>query len=108
MDIRTPFINEYGRLRSGWRLVVFLAAVIACYFLLSTLVWAGWSIVHATGVRIPFERSISELVYRFLLLAGALIAGYVCCWALERLPWRSLGLTLHQRWFRDFLVGSLI
>ena len=108
MDLRTPFINEYGRLRSGWRLVLFVAAATACYFLLGVVLWSGWYVVHATGVRLPYESLIFDLLYRWLILAVALIAGYGCARFLEDMPWRSLGLTLHQHWFRDFLIGSLI
>jgi membrane protease YdiL (CAAX protease family) len=108
MDLRSIFINEYGRLRSGWRLFTFSAAAFACYVFLGVAVWIAWAIVHATGVRIPFENQIAELVLRLLILAMALIAGYGCARLLEGLPWRSLGLTLHRHWFKDLLVGSLI
>jgi len=108
MNIRTPFINEYGRPRSGWRLLLFIAVSIALYFLLGTVVRIGWAIFHATGLRVPHEGAIADLISRILLLVIALTAGYICARFLEGLPWRSLGLTFHHRWLRDFLVGSLI
>jgi membrane protease YdiL (CAAX protease family) len=108
MDLRSVFINQHGRLRSGWRLLTFVAAAFACYVLFGVGVWIVWAIIHATGLRIPFENQIAELVLRFLILATALIAGYGCARFLEDLPWRSLGLTLHRHWFKDLLVGSVI
>jgi len=67
-----------------------------------------WSIVHATSLRIPYERVIAELLYRVMILGIALIAGYVCARTIEGLPWRSLGLTLHKKWFMDLLIGSIV
>src|SRR5687768_1222552 len=46
--------------------------------------------------------------YRFTLLGAGLGAGYFCVRLLENLPWRSLGLTMHQRWVRDLIVGTAI
>jgi len=108
MDIKTIFINEYGRPRSGWRFVTFFVGATALYFVFGVLYWALWSIVHATGLRLPYETVIAELLYRVMILSIALIAGYVCARSLEGLPWRSLGLTLHKKWFSDLLIGSVV
>jgi len=102
MNLRTPFLNQYSRLRSGWRVMVFiavfLAAIIACDLLLFRVNLSS----------IPHGDFILEVVRRALLLTSALAAGYVCCRFLESLPWRSLGLTLHQGWFRDFAIGTVV
>jgi membrane protease YdiL (CAAX protease family) len=108
MSIKTVFINEYGRLRSGWRLATFFAAAVALYILVGVLLWVGIAIVHATGLNIPYERQVQDLIFRFLFLATGLIAGYVCARFLEGLPWRSLGLTLHKNWLKDLVVGSVV
>ena len=108
MDLRTPFINEHGRPRSGWRLILFTASFVALILLLSTGLRIVYVIVDATGLHIPYANFVADLIYRVLLLAAALAAGYLCIRFLEGLPWRSLGLTFHSRWFRDFFVGSVI
>jgi uncharacterized protein len=101
------FINEFGRLRSGWRLVIFAAAFIALTFLIATVLRG---ILFFTGPRDPSGTTdfIAELVFRFGLLAAALGAGYLCARFLEGLPWRSLGLTFHPGWLRDLLFGIAI
>jgi membrane protease YdiL (CAAX protease family) len=48
------------------------------------------------------------MLFRLSMLAAALIAGYLCARLLERLPWRSLGLTLHAGWFRDLFIGCVV
>jgi len=108
MEPRTIFINNAGRLRSGWRLVVFLMAFIAFLFLITSAVRVAYAAAtyFAPGVRLGFY--VQDIVYRLVTLTSSLAAGYVCARWLEGLPWRSLGLALHAGWFRHLLVGSAI
>jgi membrane protease YdiL (CAAX protease family) len=101
------FINEFGRLRSGWRVVLFVFALFAISFLLVTALRAVYFGLQSV-TRIPNARFTAEVVYRLGSLAAVLAAGYICARFLEDLPWRSLGLTLHDGWLRDLLVGSLV
>jgi membrane protease YdiL (CAAX protease family) len=108
MDVQQIFINDTGRLRSGWRVLIFILVCIALLFLLSTAVRVG----YAVGLQIAPGRSLGafteDFIFRLILLASALLAGYLCNRWLEGLPWRALGLTLHARWWRDLIVGSLV
>jgi membrane protease YdiL (CAAX protease family) len=108
MDLRQIFINNAGRLRSGWRVLLFILVYVCLLFLLSTLVRVG----YAVGLQIAPNRSlgafVEDFVFRLILLVSALSAGYLCNRWLEALPWRALGLTLHARWWHDFIIGSLI
>src|SRR6185503_7955953 len=105
--MRKVFINEFGRLRSGWRLLIFIGAFIALSLLLATV---GRVVVVVIGLGGPSRAAqfIAELVFRFGLLAAALGAGYFCVRLLEGLPWRSLGLTFHAGWLRDLVFGVVI
>ena len=108
MDLRKIFINQFGRLRSGWRLLTFVVLYLIVLFVLST----GARVFYAIAVRVAPSRSINEflqnLIYRCVMLAAALIAGYACARWLEGLPWRSLGVGLHAHWWKHFLVGSAV
>jgi membrane protease YdiL (CAAX protease family) len=101
MDLQQVFTNQAGRLRSGWRLVVFALIYIALlriFYVIASLI--------APGLRPgPYFENI---VFRLILLAAALVVGYLCTRWLEDLPWRAMGLSLHARWLRDFFVGSII
>jgi membrane protease YdiL (CAAX protease family) len=101
------FINEFGRLRSGWRLLIFAAAFLALALLLATVLRV---VVIIIGPRGPSGTTqfIAELVFRTGLLAAALGAGYFCARFLEGLPFRSLGLTFHAGWLRDLVFGFMI
>jgi uncharacterized protein len=108
MEIPEIFINPTGRLRSGWRLLIF---ALLYYFLLFLLA-VGARIFYAIVLQVvPSPRLGSYLesaLFRLVLLAAALIAGFVCTRWLEGLPLRALGLWLHEGWLRDLLIGSLI
>lgn len=108
MDAQQIFINSVGRLRSGWRVLIFIVVYVALLFLLSTLVRVG----YAVGLQLAPGRNLGgfteDFIFRLILFASALLAGYVCNRWLEGLPWRAFGLTRHAGWWRDFVVGSLI
>ena len=102
------FINEYGRLRSGWRVVIFVSAFIAALLLLVTILRAFYGVFLAFAPQPPRSRLIPEVIYRVSLLGAALGAGYLCARFLEGIPWRSLGMTLHSGWFRDLVIGCIV
>ena len=102
------FLNEHGRLRTGLRIVIFVFVYIATLIMLG-IVARG---VYVVGLRISPNiapgRFASDAVFRSILLAAALIAGFTCTRLLDGLPWRALGLWFHKHWLRDFLIGSII
>jgi uncharacterized protein len=108
MELRHIFFNTAGRLRSGWRLLVFVLLLAA----LSFLITSGVRIVYALAVHlVPNLRLgayLQNIVFRTTLLITALLAGYLCTRWLEGLPWRALGLSFHAHWLRDLIIGSLI
>src|SRR5215216_5690211 len=108
MSIQTIFINDFGRLRSGWRLLFFVFAFFAATMLFTTALRVVYAAVIGVVPRIPHSDFIFEFIYRAGLLAAALAVGYFCARLFEALPWRSLGLTLHTGWLRDLIVGSAI
>ncbi len=108
MDLYSVIFNKLGRLRSGWRLAIYILAFIALWVLFETFV----RIIYLAGRTLvpsyPYASYFANIAYRVTLLAAGLGAGYFCVRFLENLPWRSLGLTLHQRWGRDLIVGTVI
>ena len=102
------FINDVGRLRSGWRASIFVLAFIAAMILITAVLRIGYMLFHTVTPALPYAKELEELVSRVALILGALVAGYLCVRFLEGLPWRSLGLTIHSGWLRDFLIGSVV
>ena len=102
------FLNDAGRLRSGWRLAIFVAIYLVLMFFATGGVRVIYALQQHVAANVPLGEHFQDLVFRFILLFSSLAAGYICVRALEGLPWRSLGLTLHSRWLRDLLVGSAL
>jgi membrane protease YdiL (CAAX protease family) len=106
MNPYAAFINDAGRLRSGWRIGIFVFVYIACWFAFGFAVRVFAFTVHS----IPFfsRPLVADLIFRLTLIASAVTAGSLCNRFLEGLPWRAFGLGFHERWWRDLLIGSLI
>ena len=108
MNLKQVFINPVGRLRSGWRVLIFAFVYVCLLFLLSTAA----RLVYTIALHVAPGRSLGayfeNVVFRLILLLASLGAGYICTRWLEGLPWRALGLWPHEGWLRDLLVGSFI
>ncbi len=102
------FINEAGRLRSGWRLLVFVLVYIALLLIATSVVRVIYLLVSVLAPNAAIGDYVQNLVFRILLLITALVAAYVCTRWLEGLPWQAIGLGGHARWFLNLLVGSAI
>lgn len=108
MTLHSVFINDFGRLRSGWRLVLYIFAFLAASFLITTILGGAYLVARAVLPPLPHREYIADLIFRISSLCAALAAGYLCVRLFEGLPWRSLGLTLHHRWLRDLIIGSAV
>ena len=101
------FFNPYGRLRSGWRLTIFLLVLIVLDIVLEQAIRVLYGFI-STSRSIPYPEFLLGLAFRGGLLVLALGLGYLCALFLEELPWRSLGASFHKGWFRDLIIGSVI
>jgi len=108
MDLKQVFINSAGRLRSGWRLLIFILIFVILSFIFGAVtkkaIEAAVQFVPRSGV----ARYLENFIFRLIFLIVALLAGFICTRFLEGLPWRALGLWLHAKWAWDFLLGSVI
>ena len=102
MNLSAPFINDAGRLRSAWRLLIF------CIVFVGAIVTSDVLVLRIDWRSLSHGDQLLDLVRRLFFLASALLSGYLCAYILEGLPWRSLGLTFKTPWFRDLLVGSIV
>lgn len=96
------FFNEFGRIRSGWRVIIFLLAFVFV---------SGFfgAIVRAILSRLPFGFNKSGwsgfVVPNFILLVMSLFIGWLCGRLLENLPFRALGFWFTKNWLKDLLFG---
>jgi membrane protease YdiL (CAAX protease family) len=108
MDLNRVFINSSGRLRSGWRLLIFVLILVVLTLLFGAVTKAVFEVAVRSVPNSGLARYLENFIFRLIFLLVALLAGFICTRFLEGLPWRALGLWLHARWARDFLFGSVI
>ncbi|MCY7376005.1 MAG: CPBP family intramembrane metalloprotease [Pyrinomonadaceae bacterium] len=99
------FTNQFGRLRSGWRFSVFIAALILLTF---ALVGAVGAILVNLPVGVSKGGLLDILTPHFVLLTLAIFLGWLCGKFLEGLPFRALGAWFTKNWLKDFIWGLLL
>jgi membrane protease YdiL (CAAX protease family) len=104
------FYNDAGRLRSVWRLTVFV--FMACVAYAAIIIVArfvpAFFISRETYRWLLDESGWGWVIQSLVIFIPAALVGWVCAYALEDLPWRSLGWALHRGWVRDTLFGALV
>ena len=105
MRSKTAFVNEFGRIRSGWRVLIFLIPVVICTVAAS-----------ATLTGILFNLGIDTTAHKALVLSlsavgslvPAILFGWVCGKLLEGLPFRALGGWFTPGWLKHLLLGAAV
>jgi membrane protease YdiL (CAAX protease family) len=106
MEPNSAFLNQAGRLRSGWRLGIFVLLFAASMFLLGSIVRVVY--VFGEQLHVTFSEYVQNIIFRVVFLGSAVLAGWICNRWLEGLPWQALGLSFHSGWLRDLLIGSVV
>lgn len=107
MELRDIFINQAGRLRSGWRLCVYALLLYLAIQLSFALLGVVVSLLPAFAAR-SLEGRWGFVVQAFIFLVPATLVGWACGKFLEDLPPRALGWTFMRGWLKDLLYGTLI
>lgn len=104
------FYNEAGRLRSVWRLVVFLFAACVAYaaLIIAARFVPAFFVSRETYLWLLDESGWGWVIQSVVIFIPAALVGWLCAYGLEDLPWRSLGWGLHHGWARDLLFGTVL
>jgi len=105
MTLSSIFWNEHSRLRSGWRIAIFLTLFIFASVVLGGIV--QFLAFRFPGVLVP-GTARSMFVYSLISLIPAVLVGWICGRFLEGLPFRALGAAFSNRWARHLAAGLLI
>ena len=99
------FINEYGRLRSGWRATIFLISflVISAVFIFASITVLsqlefGESTTSYLPLIVPF--AISALI--------AILLGWLFGKVFEGLPFRAIGIAFTSGWLKNLAAGCAV
>ena len=104
------FYNKSQRLRSGWRLSVFIVALLVLSIALILLLQFTLASIlsKATFNWLYGESDWAFIIQSTITFSLAAFVAWGCGQILEDLPWRALGWTRHQGWMRDALMGLII
>jgi uncharacterized protein len=102
------FHNELGRIRSGWRAIIF--AVIFLFFSsMFGVALVGFVAILTQDKDVAFLNSPSGmLITSAITLIIATIAGWICGKVFEDLPLKALGWAFHKSWILQSFLGLLI
>ncbi|HEX8709070.1 MAG TPA: type II CAAX endopeptidase family protein [Pyrinomonadaceae bacterium] len=108
MDLRDLFFNQAGRLRSGWRLLIFAAALYFTIALCFAAVKFALYLMLGPSAGTVLDGNWGFLLQALALLIPAILVGWACGRLLEGLPFKALGWGRHRGWFSDWLYGSAV
>jgi uncharacterized protein len=110
MELYTIFFNQWERLRSGWRVLLFVVINYVLAAALVVLVIAGFRLFFNSlaSVQSMFEGLGGWIIQPVVILTAATLGGLLCGKLLEGLPARALGWAPHKGWLSDLLKGTLV
>src|SRR5437763_7604783 len=108
MELQDIFLNQAGRLRSGWRLGIYALLLFLSIRLSFALLGVVLAQLPESSVRIILESRWGFVTQALVFLIPATLVGWACGKFLEDLPPRALGWAFTRGWLRDLLYGSLI
>lgn len=94
MDFRSIFLNKHSELRTGWRILAFVAVLTAMTFAVLSPVYQ---------LNVP-----REYIGSALFLICILVSSYIMTRFLNRKPFAAIGLWLNRAAIRDLLMGTFL
>ena len=107
MEFSAIFFNRAGRLRSGWRVLLFALALRLSIPLLFDLAHVFLNLFGLPEDALA-ESAWGWVVQAAILLSAATLLGWACGRLFEDLPARALGWGFHSGWLGDWLKGTLV
>jgi membrane protease YdiL (CAAX protease family) len=105
MTLYTVFFNSFGRLRSGWRFLIFLLLFVFFAILFGAV---AQTLLAMLPIGFGPQGLMFLLVNWGISLLLALGIGWICGKFLEGLPFRALGAAFTKYWLRNLCVGLAI
>lgn len=103
--INQTIFNQFGRIRSGWRVLIFLLV----FVLVSTFFGALINLLFFNSAFGLNTGNLSRFVFpNVVLLIVSIFVGWLCGKILENLPFRALGCWITKNCLKDFLFGLIL
>jgi CAAX protease family protein len=106
MESSNFLFNDAGRLRSGWRVLLFTLVYLLVFTFLGLLIRVVLALLPGQAAQLFLSGMQAWIIQAALLLLSAVLVGWGCGALVEGLPFRALGWSRHSGWLRDLLAGS--
>jgi membrane protease YdiL (CAAX protease family) len=103
--MKQVFFNGFGRIRSGWRALIFLLAFVFVSSIFGVIIQA---IISRSPIGLNKSGLSGFIVPNFILLTLSIFIGWLCGKFLENLPFRALGCWFTKNWLKDLFLGLLL
>jgi uncharacterized protein len=100
--------NQFGRLRSGWRVAIFTFLFIILTTIITGTFFAVVQVITQSEKPDFLYTPYGMMLGSAISLFSATIIGYLCGKFLEGLPFKTLGWVFNRTWVKDFLLGLLL
>lgn len=90
--------NSVGRLRSGWRFILF-------FFSFGVVTTFSSEIIKVFSSRLPSPELTFFVIGNFTTFIAALLLGWGFGKLLEGLPFKALGASFEKNWLKDLMIG---
>lgn len=110
MELSELFFNRWERLRSGWRVLLFVCINFVLTLVLLAVVGIGLTLLlrSSASARSFLEGLGGWFTQPLVILTASTVAGILCSRLLEGLPARALGWGTHRGWAVDCLKGTVV
>lgn len=106
MNVNEIFFDSTGRVRSGWRVAIFIVAFLAAATVTSVVAFSALSV---GSVLVPGAGGAFGFIANgFALLVPAVVVGWLSGKLLDRVPFRALGAWFTKGWFAHLVGGTVV
>ncbi len=105
MNIHSILFDQHGRVRSGFRVAVFLTLFLGIGVLLSIAVA---TIIRALNIGVGESSLLVTSASSFVLIFSAIFCGWLCGKWFEDLPFRAIGVWFTKGWLKHLVYGSVL
>ncbi|HEX8367504.1 MAG TPA: type II CAAX endopeptidase family protein [Pyrinomonadaceae bacterium] len=105
MSFNDIFFNQIGRLRSGWRFLIFLVSfgILSAFFATGAI-----KVLSALPVGFTSDSLLALFVPFTIFATLAIFLGWLYGRLFEDLPFRALGFWFTRNWLKDLLAGCVL
>jgi membrane protease YdiL (CAAX protease family) len=102
------FVDSHYEIRSGWKFVLYSLLLVGLFFAMSLAIPVAIAVIDPTWLLVSRDDIRFLALNAIVLFVPSMGALLVMGRAVDRVPLAVFGVSLHQRWVRDLVVGLIV